>query len=85
MNIIRLSVEIYPPTFLDPQHFKECRIEVVADNEKFTFIEVVSKDDFVSYFDRLMEKAKFTIKQAIEEHKHYGIKSPKSRRSRKSS
>ena len=84
MNIKRLSVEITPPTFASSERFVECRIEVIADDQRFAHIAIIPKDDFISYFDHLMEHARLMIIEAVKEHEH-GVKGPKGRRPRKNS
>ena len=84
MNIQHLKVEITPATRLDPKTYSECRIEVVADGQRFAYVEVISRDEFTPYFERLMDYARATIIVAVKDHQH-GIKSPKGRRSRKDS
>ena len=84
MNIRRLSVEVTPPTFLDSKTFSECRVEVIVNDQKFAFVEVISHNDFIPYFERLMDYARSSIISAVKEHED-GTKSPKGRRSRKSS
>ena len=84
MNIRHLSIEITPPTFANPEGFVECRVEVVADDQRFSYIEVVPKDDFIPYFERLMDYARATIIVAVKDHEH-GVKGTKDRRPRKNS
>jgi len=85
MNIRQLSVEIIPCQMYRNDAEMECRVEVIADGQKFTHIHIIPRDDFVNFFERCMDLAQYKITEMVKEHEHGTIISPKGRRSSKDS